>query len=255
MSPNIYWCYRNLVEKATTITESSGTAGDGGTNFGTANIKDYDLNTSFRSNTDKGTTTITLDFGSAVYVDSFIAVHNLPSEGTCLLRGGASKPPTDVTISAPIVAKGTSVKYTTASGYRYWEVSLGGTTAGGYHELFELFLGKRMELDENPTYPLRVTDVEDVVENLTERGQKYVYSNYSRRTWQLNYEAIPQASYDKLITMKSYVSGSYKPLWFCIDPGNNPEETYFVRLAQREFTFDELISNIWNVSFVVEQEL
>ena len=88
--PNIYWMYRNKLENASSITESSGTSD---TNYGTANIKDFDLHTSFRSNSGEGTkSTLLFNFGSSVYIDSAIAVHTLPSVGTLVLKSYTNNP-------------------------------------------------------------------------------------------------------------------------------------------------------------------
>ena len=82
--PNIYWMYKNRLKDVKSITESTGTSN---VNYGTANIKDFELTTSFRSNSGEGTkSTLLFNFGSSVYIDSAIAVHTLPSVGTLVLR-------------------------------------------------------------------------------------------------------------------------------------------------------------------------
>lgn len=255
MGNNIHWMFKNKVENVNTITESSGTSN---TNYGTNNINDFDINTSFRSNSaGAGTTTLLFDFGSAVYIDSIIGKQNLPVVGgTMIMRAGTVSNPADVSLAIPLTAKGTAALYTSPNGYRYWELSMAGTAAGGYHELFELFLGKRLELNENPKDNLVITDIEDTNESVTDKGQIFKYHNFSRRLWKLNYPAIPQASFESLLNMRRFVKGSYKPLWFCFDPGSNPEITHFARLKGESFTYSELVSGVaWDISFSIEQEI
>lgn len=250
---NINWMFKNKIETVTSITESTGTSNP---NFGTANIKDFDLHSSFRSDTNIGTTTLLLNFGSAVFIDTAIAIHNLPTTGgTMILRGGTDVSPTSVSVTLPLIVKGTAVIFGNSNGYQYWELSMAGTAAGGYHELFELHLTKRKTLNENPTYPLSIRDDDDVSIGETEKGQKYSYFNSSRRSWGLNYEAVPQATYLELVNMKRTVSGGFKPLFFSLDPTGAPEETYFVRMDGQSFTYNELITQTWNVSFSIVQEI
>jgi hypothetical protein len=124
-----------------------------------------------------------------------------------------------------------------------------------YHELSQVFLGKRKEFAENPTYPFQIRDIEDINEYKTEKGQTYAYHNYSKRRWDLNYQTIPEATYQSIIDMRNHTSGRYKPLWFCLDPAGNPEKTYFVRFLGEKFTYRELIDQTWDVKVSIEEEL
>ena len=222
---NIYFAYKNLLENVTKISELYGTTDS--TNFGTSKIADFDLNTSFRSNGVSGiygTTTIQYDFGSSVYVDTLIAVHNFTT-GTVYVKAGGTSDPNDMTYGLPVDGgvAGTSIRYlATPVAFRYWKLYMEGSITGGYHELNEMFLGKRLSLTENPSYPFGQKAVEDIIINEAEKGQRFIYHNFSRKSWDLTFESINQDNYENLIKMRRYCGGMYKPLWFCIDADDDP---------------------------------
>lgn len=255
---NVSFAYKNFIEDVSDILDLYGTTDN--TNFGTAKIADFDLNTSFRSNGVAGlygTTTIRFNFGSSVYVDSLIAVHNFTT-GTIYIQASGTADGNDATYGLPIDSgiAGTSVKFLTSPvSFKYWKLFMAGNTSDGYHELKEAFIGKKLTLNENPSYPFEPNVIEDTIMNMAEKGQRFIYHNFSRKTWELNYEGITESSYLALSKMRRYCRGSYKPLWFCIDYDNDPLEIFFTRMIGNEFSYKELTVDVWDVSFRLEEEL
>ena len=105
---NILFCYKNLCEAPSKITDLYGTSNS---LFGTAKLNDNNLSSYWSSNSITNAN-ILFDFGSNVYVDSLIAVHNLTGVGTLYINAGDTNPPTTVAYGLPILGStGTSMNF------------------------------------------------------------------------------------------------------------------------------------------------
>jgi len=150
---------------------------------------------------------------------------------------------------------GTTALFNSMGTARYWGIEVNGVQYRGTGiKIYEIFLGKRLELTSNPVYPVHQGDTKSVTLAETPKGVRHVYHNFDRKSWLLNYYAITDADKDSIDDMVDYCGGSYKPLWYTQNP-NEPVETNFVRFSTDRFTYEEIISGAWNVLMPFEQEL
>ena len=242
---------KNFINDAVRITENCVSTG-----FGTFYLHDDDLNSVFRgTNTLHGTTWVRFDFGSAVYLDSVACITNLSSFGTLVIRAGNTTAVMNQAFGIPLDGYGTSHKFFGNNGYQYWRLDLTGATGIGKHQINELFLGKRISITEMPTYPLENGIEEDTTELVSERGQKWIYHNYSREYWVLNFESINSDNENKLYNMYRSVRKDTQPFWMALDPENNPNDIKFVRLRDSSFLSEEITKNTFDVSLEIEKEI
>lgn len=254
---NISYCYKNLANNPSFITETWGTTNS---EFGTAKISDNNLQTYFLSNgatPGPGTVaSILFDFGSAVSVNSLIVIHNM-SAGTLFMGAGASIPiygTADAFYGLPIYGNtGTSINYLNSEvSYRYWKLFANNPSL---IRINEVFIGKRDVFSVNPSYPFGKEIDSSTIVTESEKGQKHVYSKYTRRAWEVDYQSIDAASYGTFLNMRNYCGGNYKPFYFCEDIDSNKFETVFCRFGKNSFKSEEISYNIYDVSFRIEEEL
>ncbi len=246
---------RNKIKEAVTITESEGSLG-----FGTALLSDGDLNSPFRgdihyTNPSIGTTSVLFNFGSAVAMDSVACIINLTTIGTCWLKAGTSSSCGNFTTGIPIDGLGTSHKFFGNQSYQYWKFNMKGVTAISQHQINELFLGKRTSIQEMPSYPFSENDEENTIELTSEKGQHWVYQNYERHYWVMNFEGINATTENDLFKMYKFCRKNTQPFWFCINPDINPLDIKFVRFKDNAFISDEITKNIFDITIELEKEL
>jgi len=255
--------YKNLLDNVVSITESevSPTLG-----WGTSNIADYNLNSAYRSDvhyftSGVGTTSLECNFGSAVFIDSIIVVSNLTQYGTMWLTAGVAPGNVAETFGVPLNGSGTSHKYfwgqfvtDPPQAYQYWKLNMMGVTGIGVHQVNEVFLGKRNIIDEMPSYPLENNIEEDVTELTSERGQKWIYSNYQRESWTFNFEGVNATTESKLWNMYKYCGKNTQPFWFNLDNAK-PMDVKFVRFKENAFLSSEETKNIFDISLEIEKEV
>ena len=127
---NISWMYKNHAETAQWVVD---TLGHPYPIYGTANLADNNLQSYFRGGTHYSSARFVMSFGSAIYVDTIIAIHNLNrltgNNGTFTIFAGNSYPPSAYQSALPVVSNyGTSVKYFNSPiAYRYFEFWASGT--------------------------------------------------------------------------------------------------------------------------------
>lgn len=247
---SITFGYKNMIENAISITESTTIS-----QYGTAYIYDGDLNSAYRGTTSNGTSTILFTFGSAVYIDSAICISNLTTTGTMVLRAGATSSVADQVFGIPIDGLGASHKYFGNFGYQYWRIDLFGQTGISKHQINELFLGKRLSIVEMPSYPLENSIEENTTELTSERGQKWVYSNYERENWILNFEGVNRTTENNLYNMYRFVRKNTQPFFMALDSDNNPNEIKYVRFKDNAFMSDEITKNVFDISLEIEKEV
>jgi len=254
--------YKNKVKEAVSITESEFDYG-----WGTAYLYDDDINSAFRgdlhyNNPGVGTSTLTFSFGSAVFMDSIAVVSNLTTTGTMWLTAGIAPDNVAESFSIPIDGLGTSHKYfgdgfvtATPQAYQYWRLWFKGATAISQHQINELFLGRRTLIQEMPSYPFENNVEENTVDLVSERGQKWVYQNYEREYFIMNFEGVNATTENNLFKMYKYCGKNTQPFWMCLDPENNPLDIKFVRFKEGAFLSSEETKNIFDITMEVEKEI
>ena len=254
---NLSWMYHNKAENPLSITETFGTSN---TDFGTNKLADGNLQSYFSSDriiTPIGTrVNILFDFGSSVWADTFIVVHNLDETGTMYFMIGDTNPPIG-TYSLPILGStGTSMRFLdTPITNRYFKLFADGTKLSDVTKIREVFIGQRDVFPINPEYPFRKEMDSSTIITESEKGQKKVYHKYTRNKWSFKYSAINDAVYGTMNKIRKYTNGSYKPFFFCIDIADNKFATYFVRFSRNGLKHTEVNYGIHDVEINLEEEL
>ena len=203
---------------------------------------------------------IMMDMGSTVYCDTAVVVHSMRGTGHIRVYSGTtySNWSFEGTMESGHIVDsdyGTSAIFRSSTSGQYWGVVVDGPQfIGTGIKVYEVFLGKKLELSANPVYPLSTGVRKSVVAGETPEGLRHIYHNFSRKHWNLRYEGINEADKDSIQTMAKNRQGSNKPFWFTLNPAN-PEKTHFVRFATDRFAYEEIISGFWRVDVPVEQEL
>ena len=252
---SITFLYKNLIKNVTSITESEVSSTSG---YGTANIMDDDINSVFRGylhyNNMVGTTTILFTFGSAVYADSIACVSNIPLNGTLILRAGTTSSVGNFVSNIPLDLSGTSYKDISTQNYKYWRLDLHGQTGIAQHQLNEFFLGRRKVTNELPSYPVENGVEEDDVELISERGQRWIYPNFSREFWIFNFEGVNSTTNNDLYNMYKYCGKNTTPFWMILDE-NSPMDIRFCRFRENSFMSDQIGKNIFDITMEIEKEI
>lgn len=243
----ITFLYKNRISDAASITENSSRP-----YYGTAFLADNDLNSVYRGTSGNGTTTILFTFGSAISIDSIAIISNLISSGTMVLRAGTIASVGDQVFGVPLDGYGTSYKYIGNQIYKYFRLDLFGATGIGKHQCNEVFIGKRLSISEMPSYPLENSVEEDTTELTSERGQKWIYSNYERESWNFLFEGVNATTENGLYNMYKYCGKNTQPFWMALDPENNPNDIKYVRFKDNAFLSDEITKNIFDISLELE---
>ena len=255
---NILFCYKNFCESPSVITETWGTTNS---DFGTSKLADNNLQSFWTTqgiSPGPGTVAnILFTMGSAVYVDSLIVVHNLNETGTLYVKAGDTNPPTTITYPLPILGNtGTSINFfSPIVSYNFWQLFADGTKLSEVTKIKEVFIGKRDTLSVNPQYPFRKEIEAYTILTESEKGQRKVYSKYTKSKWDFSYPAIDEATFGTLNKIRNYCGGSYRPLWMCLDKDDDKFATYMVRFMKNSFKSTEIIDGIYDVSFGIEEEL
>lgn len=250
--------YKNFCESPLNVTSTYGTSNP---DYSVDKLHDNNLQTWFSSDrviTPPGdVVTVTFDFGSAVYVDTLIVVHNIGTVGTMYINAGNTNPPTTSTFGMPIIGStGTSMCYENSPvSYRYFKLFANGTKLSETTKIKEMFIGKRDTFSINPEYPFNKGLDTVTIVNESDKGQKSTYNRYTKQNWLFNYSAIDNSLNGTFNKIRNYCKGSYKPFWFCEDYENNKTETFFVRFQKNSFKHSEIVDDTHEVSFGIEEEL
>lgn len=250
--------YKNLCESPLNVTATYGTSNP---DYNIDKLHDNNLQTWFSSDriiTPTGdVVTVTFDFGSAVYADTFITVHNINTTGTMYFKAGDTNPPTTETHGLPLInSTGTSMKYMSSPiYYRFFKLFANGTKLSEVTKIKEMFIGKRNTLLINPEYPFSRGSDSVTIVNESEKGQKSTYHRYNRHKWAFNYTAVDSSINDALNNVRNYCKGSYKPFWFCEDYSDNIVDTFFCRFQGNSFKHSEVMDGVHDVQFAIEEEL
>lgn len=247
--------YRNKIKEAISITESEKNSYDG---WGTSSLYDDNVNSAFRGNIHSvnpsvGTTSILFNFGSAVYMDSVAGIFNLTAVGTCWLKAGVTSSCGNFTTGIPIDGLGTAYKYFGNQSYQYWKINMKGATGESMHQINELFLGKRLIINEMPSFPLENSKETDIVELVSERGQKWIYSNYEKENWIFNFEGVSNTTESALYNMYRFTRKNTVPFWMNLDI-SNPNNLRFVRFKDNAFLSSEVTKNIFDITMEIESD-
>lgn len=257
---NILWMYKNMCEFPSVITETWGTTNS---DFGTAKLADNNLQSYWSTqgiSPGPGTVAnILFDMGSAIYADSLIVVHNM-NVGTLFFGAGGTTPifgTSDAFYGLPIYGNtGTSVNYlANPVGFRYWRLFCNGTKLTEITKIKEVFIGKRDTFPINPEYPFRKEIESSTIVTESEKGQRKVYHKYTKQRWGFSYPGISEAVNGTMNKIRDFCGGSYRPLWMCLDKDDDKFATYFVRFVKNSFKTIEIIDNVHDVEFSVEEEL
>jgi len=251
MSTNIYWMYENKMENVDRLRPAHAVLSGG-----TADTYDFDLNTQYKGTCARGTHSLYVYFnGTGIHCDTVVLVSNPSMVGTFAVWWGTRLLGGWSGANCAIHPSGTTlltwigtVVYVKCFAFR-WHLDVRNDATAN-----ELFLGKRLELSSNPLYPFHKEEINDVTVGETTKGVRHSYHNFDRRSWYFQYEGISDSDKESVESMVDYCEGSYKPLWFTLDP-NTPEETEFVRFSTDIFNFEEIVSGYWRVDLPLEQEL
>ena len=246
----ITFLYKNLLDNVTSIKENATVS-----QYGTAFLYDSDLNSVYRGTAGNGTSTILFDFGSAVYVDSVACISNLTTSGTLVLRAGTISTVGDQVFGIPIDGYGTSHKFFGNNGYRYWRLDAWGQTAIFKHQINECFLGKRLSIAEMPSYPVQNEVEENTIELTSERGQKWIYSNYERENWVFQWDGINAVTENGLFNMYKYVRKNTQPFFMILNPDIEPNNAKYVRFKENAFLSEEITKNVYDLTTELESEV
>lgn len=255
---SIVFGYKNKLDSVTSITENNSQLG-----WGTSYLFDGDINSAFRGTTTvTGTTFILFNFGSAVYMDSVACVTNLTSNGTLWLTAGTNSINIAETFGIPVDGHGTSYKYfwdlfqtDPPQPYQYWKIWMKGATEIGQHQINEIFLGKITTISEMPSYPFENNIEENTVDLVSERGQKYIYTNYQRKYWIINFEGVGAVTENALYKMYKYCRKNTQPFWMNFFSDTDPLNTKFVRFKDNAFLSEEVTKNIFDITMELEEEI
>ena len=253
--------YKNKLKDAVSISESEFDYG-----WGTAYLIDDDINSAFRgdlhyNNPGVGTTTIVFDLGTSVYIDTIACIHNLTTTGTMWLTAGNTSGEVAQTFGVPVDGLGTSYKYfidqyaTSFQPYQYWRLHMKGVTAISQHQVNEIFLGRRTLIEEMPSYPFVTGIEENTVDLISERGQKWVYKNYDREYWIMNFESVSATTENALHKMYKYCRKNTQPIWMALDAENTPLDIEFVRFKDGAFLSEEITKNIYDLTVEFDKEI
>ena len=203
---------------------------------------------------------ILIDMGSAVYCNTAVIVHSMRGTGHIRVYSGTTYYNWEFegTMESGHVADadyGTSAIFASSTLGQYWGVVVDGPQfIGTGIKVYEVFLGKKLELSTNPVYPVQMGAHKGVSICEGPKGIRYIYRNFSRKFWDFRYEMISDGDKDDIKEMVDYCSGSHKPLWFTIDSAS-PSDTEFVRFVPDRFSYEEIISGRWRANISIEQEL
>lgn len=250
---NLFFCYRNHCIDPTNITESYGTSNS---DYGTSKLADGNLQSYWSANGAIAIPNILFNFGTQIYVDSLIVIHNMTT-GTLYMNAGNTNPPSTITYGLPILSStGTSMNYFSPEvPYTYWQLFANGTNMNIPVKINEIFIGKRDTFPVNPEYSFKKEINSSTIVTESEKGQKKVYHKYAKQKWDFSFPSIDSALEGTFNKIRNYCGGSYKPFFMCLDKDDNKFETYFTRFIKNSYKHSEIAYNIFDVSFSLEEEL
>ncbi len=250
---NLSFMYKNHCIDPVSITEVYGTSNS---DYGTAKVADNNLQSYWSTNGNIQNSELLFNFGTQVFVDSLIVVHNMDA-GTLYMQAGDTNPPNTVVYGLPILGStGTSIKYLNSPvNYKYWQLYIGGAGLSSPVKINEIFIGKRDTFSNNPQYPFKSGRESSTILTESEKGQRKVYHKYSRNNWEFFFPSINEALTGTLNNIRDFCHGSYKPFFMCIDIDDNSYETFFVRIKKGSWKHIENTYGIYDVSFGIEEEV
>lgn len=251
---NLFFCYRNHCIDSTTITEVYGTSNS---DYGTSKLVDNNLQSYFLANGITSKPSILFNFGTQVYVDSLIVIHNLNETGTLYIKAGDTIPPITEVYGLPILGStGTSMNYFTPEvPYTYWQLFTDGTNMNTPVKINEVFIGKRDVFPVNPEYSFSKEMDSSTIITESEKGQRKIYHKYTKQKWNFSYPSIDVTLEGTFNKIRNYCGGSYKPFFMCLDKDDNKFETYFTRFIKNSYKHTEIAYNTFDISFSLEEEL
>ncbi len=250
---NISFFYRNHCADPVSITEVNGTSN---TDYGTSQIADNNLQTYFLGNTIPSVPNVLFNFGTQIYVDSVIVVHNM-NAGTLYINAGDTNPPSTITYGLPILSStGTSMNFFSPEvSYTYWQLFANGTNMNTPVKINEIFIGKRDTFSSNPEYSFKKYIDSSTIVTESEKGQRKVYHKYTKQKWDFSYPDVTDALNGTFNKIRNFCVGSYKPFFFCEDIDDNKFETHFVRFVKNSYKHVEEKQGCHNIEFSLEEEV
>lgn len=218
---NAKFCYQNyIVDEDTTCTVSSGGEDPF---YPVSNLKHPHALKTFRSSS-SATSILVFDMQSAVTCDTFLAVGS--SIGALDLTAVTieanatdvwSAPAFSTTVSDFDYVENFATKvFSAAQTYRYWRLTLVGTS--GYVEVGKLFLGSAVQLESNNItfgFEFGRNDISDIQKG--RYGQRFIDEITTVKTFKGAIGLMTQAEQTSVQAIWDYC-GTSKPLWFVPDP-------------------------------------
>jgi len=228
--------------------------------FPVDNIKDIRTTKVFRSS--DNTVELLVDLGVTQNIDSF-AIVGSSTDGlgfTALTIKGSGS--TDFTGSTPITIdlnqeNNFGFKLFTEVNFRYWKLEFTGT--GGFTEVSKIFLGKKIQFDENSfslsSFRYLNRDTSDVRQNDYE--QPFIDIKTRNKELRGTIQHMNSAEFD-LINEIQNRHGKREPLWVLTDPeGSSATDGEFLFSLYCRFTVIRVISmsgfGLYNVSMTLKQ--
>ena len=121
---------------------------------------------------------------------------------------------------------------------RYVKFTATETTGDGYHEIGELWIGKRYECAYNPQIPMGIIRRSDETHHKTGGGQIWSYVNYTQCGYELKFiEDVTPAMYASIEEIFDD-RGFGKPFFFNLAPNDSNDKVFFAHFEQFDFSID-----------------
>jgi len=251
--------------------------------------KDFNPETYWEPSDPDAANTLYFDFGTAVNLNAFAIITGDGLSGTMALTYGPgytysssgvrystnnikyNSNPSIGTIYIP-VHHGTGKRFFHVGMYRIWRLSLfdpqdlkeyddsnieydGAATYDSFvffsNRVSEAYLGEYKFFGEEPTYPFERTITYSQVALETPVGKRYDYHRSRKHSWYFDYSNVRARTKDNLLSFVGTTSGAKNPFWLSL---SDDESSIFIgRINEESFTFNEIIKNVWNAGFDVEE--
>lgn len=252
------WCYDNLIDDDVDFTLITGTQQS---QYPLSNIIKNQTTKVSRVDVDSGEVEFYVDLTTTRTADTIILVGNsVDGLGftSCSIYGSSS---TDFSSSSEISLDVSSdyniaFKEFTSSSYRYWKIK---ATAGSYVEISNIFLGSKMELDNNYIAQDSFSFQYQTLGNKRVNRYGQVFTNEYNRlqtlTGSINY--LTTAEKTKLEEMAIEI-GTMKPVYLIVDPNGTLETDSEFKYSgmyyfNEDFVFQAIGANLFNTSFSLTQ--
>ena len=203
------------------------------------NLIDEDASSVTRTNDESGTTTWLIDLGTSIafYDTVGIANHNFSSSGTFQIGRDADNSGWSMT-TITMTANHYIYYWDDLATTRYIKFTSNETTGDGYHEIGEIYVGKRYECTYNPQIPMKIIRRSNETHHQTGGSQIWSYVNYTQCGYELKFidDVTPAmyASVEEIFDDR----GFGKPFFFNLAPNDSNDKVFFSHFEKFDFSID-----------------